>query len=153
MRNKRFVAVHRGGPLTSENHKLLIAWAAACTEHVLHLYGEPVDKRLLNALKTAREWEKGNATVGDARKASVDCIDAAREALNPASIAVARSAGHAVATAHMADHAPGSADYALRAVKASGQSVEQERSWQDEQLPAEIRELVLTAREMRHLKI
>jgi hypothetical protein len=153
MRDKRFVAVHRGGQLSKENHCLLMKWAYSCTEHVLPLFGKTVDHRLINAIVTAKKWEKGNATVGDARKASVAAHSLARECSNQASKAVARSAGHAVATAHMADHSLGAADYALKAVKLSGNSIEAERKWQDEQLPIEIKERVLSGRVLRHLKI
>jgi hypothetical protein len=52
----------------------------------------------------------------------------------------------------MADHSLGSAWYALKAVKMAGKSVDEERKWQDEQLPPEIRELVLTARETGRFK-
>jgi N-methylhydantoinase B/oxoprolinase/acetone carboxylase alpha subunit len=76
----------------------------------------------------------------------------ANENSDPVLVAVARSVGHAVATAHMADHSPGSADYALKAVKSAGLSIEAERQWQDEQLPEEIRELVLSSRRQRSLK-
>ena len=68
----------------------------------------------------------------------------ARESTNAASIAIARAAGHAVATAHMADHSVEAALYALKAVKNSGKSIDSERKWQDEQLPFEIKEPVLT---------
>ena len=57
--------------------------------------------------------------------------------------AVARSVGHAVATAHMSDHALGPALYALQAVKNSGKSIDSERAWQNEQLLSEIKERVL----------
>jgi len=43
----------------------------------------------------------------------------------------------------MADHALGAALYALKAVKSAGKSIEAERKWQKEQLPSEIKELVL----------
>jgi hypothetical protein len=35
MRDRRFVAVHRGGPLDVTKHHLLAAWVADCAEHVL----------------------------------------------------------------------------------------------------------------------
>jgi hypothetical protein len=152
MRDRRFVAVHRGGPLSKEHHRLLIRWAHDCANHIFPLFGESIDKRLTDALSIAKAWEKNEASVGDARKASVGAIAVAREASNPAAIAVARAVGHAVATAHMADHAPGAADYALKAIKATGKSLEAEREWQNEQLPSEIRELVLSARSNRSLK-
>lgn len=146
MRDKRFVVEHRGGLLQKAQHRQLIKWAYECAEHVLPLLNGKIDKRLKHALTIAREWEQGNASVGDARKASVAAHAAAREADDPVSVAVARSMGHAVATAHMADHSLGAALYALRAVQNAGGSVEveAERKWQNEQLPEEIRELVLS---------
>jgi hypothetical protein len=151
MRDKRFIAEHRGGPLKKEQHHQLIQWACDCAEHVLHLFGENIDVRLKNALHVAKEWKQGNASVGDARKAAVGAHMVARDASNPTAIAVARSVGHAVATAHMADHSLGAARYALKAVKNAGQSIDAERKWQDEQLPSEIKELVLTARKNRKI--
>jgi hypothetical protein len=85
--------------------------------------------------------------VGQAQKASVQSHAVAREAINPAAIAVARAVGQAVATAHMADHSLGSAWYALKALKAVGKSVDEEETWQNQQLPFEIKELVISARE------
>ena len=145
MRDKRFIAEHRGGPLKKEQHRQLIRWACDCAEHILPLFGEKPDDRLESALLVAKEWEKGNATVGDARNASLGAIALANEFTNTTSIAVARAVGHAVATAHMADHSLGAALYALKAVKSSGKSTDAERKWQNEQLPSEIMELVLTA--------
>ncbi len=151
MRDKRFIAEHSGGPLKKEQHHQLITWACGCAEHVLHLFGENTDERLKNALHVAKEWKHGNASVGDARKASIDAHAVARESSNPTAIAVARSVGHAVATAHMADHSLGAAWYALKAVKIAGKSIDEERKWQDEQLPSEVKELVLTARKSRKI--
>ena len=155
MRDKRLVAVHRGGSLTKDHHHHLIRWARECSEHLLSLIDENIDKRLINALYVAKEWEKEKVTVGEARKASVSAHAVARESTNPIIIAVARSFGHAVATAHMADHSLGAALYALKAVKNAGKSVDAERKWQNEQLPSEIKELVLTAMSFKekHFKI
>ncbi len=151
MRDRRFVAKHRGGPLKKEQHCQLIQWAVECAEHVLPLSGELPDERLKNALFVAKEWKAGNAPTGDAMKASVAAHALARESSSPISTAVARSVGQAVATAHMADHSLGAAWYALKAVKSAGQSTDAERRWQDEQLPPEIRDLVLTARKSRKI--
>ena len=151
MRDKRFIAEHRGGPLKKEQHYLLIQWACGCAENVLPLFGEITDERLTTALHVAKEWKSGNASVGDAMNASVAAHAAARDSLNPVSIAVARSVAQAVATAHMADHSLGAAWYALKAVKNAGKSMDEERRWQDKQLPPEIKDLVLTAREIRKI--
>jgi hypothetical protein len=145
MRDRRFVAEHRGGPLKKEQHHQLMQWACDCAEHVLHLYGEKLDERLIHALHVAKEWKQGNASVGEARKASVEAIAVANESSTTTATAVARAVGHAVATAHMADHSLGPALYALKAVKSAGKSIDEEKKWQEEQLPAEIKDLVLTA--------
>jgi hypothetical protein len=153
MRDKKFIAEHRGGPLKKEQHYQLIQWACDCSEHILYLLGENIDKRLQNTLIVANEWKKGNISVDDARKASLDAIAVANESSNPTAIAVARSVGHAVATAHMADHSLYAAWYALKAVKNAGKSFDTERKWQDEQLPLEIKEFVLNARKTKKLAI
>lgn len=146
MRDKRFIAEHRGGTLKKEQHRQLMKWAIACAEHVLALSGTGMDIRLADALLIAKEWVNDRVPVGDAMKASVASHAAAREAAGPVAIAVARAVGQAVATAHMADHSLGAALYALKAVNSAGQSADEERKWQQEQLPPEIMELVLSAR-------
>jgi hypothetical protein len=151
VRDGRFVAKHRGGPLTAEQHRQLALWARDCAEHVLRLSGGETDERLRLALRTAEVWPRGQASVGDARKASLGAIAAARESSDPTATAVARAVGHAVAVAHMADHALGAAWYALKAVRSAGGSTEAERRRQDERLPSEIRDLVLTARKSRNV--
>jgi hypothetical protein len=99
---------------------------------------------LKDALFIAREWEKGNVPTSAALKASVNAHRVAREASDPTSIAIARSVGQALASAHMADHSVGAALYALKAVKSAGKSVEAERKWQIEHLPSSFTELILT---------
>ena len=130
-----------------------MAWAIKCAQNVLPLFGEKPDERLLNALRVAEAWRQGKASVGDARKAAYDLIALAKELTDPVALAVSRSVGQTVATAHMADHSLGAAWYALKAVRTVGKPVEAERKWQDQQLPYEIRELVLTAREAKKFNI
>ncbi len=153
MRDKRFIAEHRGGLLKKEQHRQLMQWGCNCAENVLSLYGKEIDKRLKNAITVGKEWIKGNASVGDARDASSKAHAVARESSNPTLTAVARSVGHAVATAHMADHSLGAAFYALKAVRSAGKSIELERKWQNEQLPIEIMDLVLTARNKKEKRL
>jgi hypothetical protein len=146
MRDKRFIAEHRGGSLKIEQHIQLINWACYCVENVLTLISEKSDARLNNALSIAKEWAIGKASTGDARKASLIAIAVANESSNPIAIAVARAVGHAVATAHMADHSLGAALYSLQAVKNAGKSVDKERRWQNKQLPSEIKDLIISTR-------
>ena len=151
MRDKRFVAERRGGLLSKDQHYRLIQWACDCSEHVLLLFGEMIDQRLTNALNVAKAWKQGKASVGDARKAALGAMAVANESSEKTAIAVARAVGHAVATAHMADHSLGSAWCALKAVKSAGKSIDEEREWQDKHLPPDIRDLVLTARKSRNI--
>jgi hypothetical protein len=151
MRDRRFIAEHRGGPLKKEQHCQLIRWACDCAEHVLYLFNEIPDDRLKNALLIAKKWADGNASTGDAMKASMAAHAVARESAGATSIAVARSVGQAVATAHMADHSLGAAWYALKAVRRAGKSTDDERKWQDDQLPPEIKDLILSARKSRNI--
>lgn len=147
MRDKRFIAEHRGGSLSEENHRQLARWACNCARHVTSLFGGGPDPEIEQVLLTAESWCNGSATVGDARQASLKAIGLANGSTDPVSLALARCAGHAVATAHMADHALEAAMYALKAVKLAGKPVEQERKWQNSQLPEEIKVLVLSARQ------
>lgn len=158
MRDKGFVAVHRGGALSKDDHHKLMSWARKCSGHVLPLLGGNLDGRLVHALRVAKEWENGNAKTGVAMKASVSAHAVARESVNPVFIAVAGSIGHAVATAHMADHSLGAAIYALKAVSLAGKSIADERKWQKtrlKRLPLEIVELVLSVmmKKAKSLKI
>jgi hypothetical protein len=147
MRDIRLVTQHRGGLLTPAQHKQLMKWAYTCAEHVLPFLNTTLDDRLTNALQIAKQWEKGNVTVGDAIKASRDVHTFARESSDVLTIAIARSIGHAVATAHMADHALGAAIYALKAILCVGKSVDWERKWQNKKLSPDIVQLILSTRE------
>lgn len=161
-RDPRFVAIHRGGLLDVVTHRLLASWAADCAEHVLDLFVTacPNDDRPRHAIDTARAWARGHATVLEAREAAYAAHAAARSASDPVAREVARAAGHAVATAHMADHELGAAGYAIRAVRAATvdpsdavAAGERECLWQREQLPEAIRELVLSDEQRRNEKI
>ena len=140
-----FVAEHRGGPLIKDDHRKLMKWARECSDHVIFLIGTDVDDRLIYALDVAKKWEKGMIPTGVAIKASLGAHAVAREAENPVHKAVARSVGHALATAHMADHSPGAAFYALKAIKLANRDTEKEKKWQDRklnELPSELKEII-----------
>lgn len=131
MRDERFKATCRGGSLSLQRHHLLAAWAADCAEHVLLLFSNhcPNDNRPEKAVEAARAWSRGEITVGEARAAAIAAHAAAREAGEEAARYVARAAGHAAATAHMADHAPGAAVYALKAVHAAAAANERNEGY------------------------
>ena len=128
----------------SSDQEILARWAIDCAVRVMPYFEKsfPNDPRPKQALETLREWiDTGIFSMGVIRKASLDSHAAAREVGedNPARSA-ARAAGQAVATAHVARHAYGSAIYAQQAVfRADGPGVadaaaDKEREWQLEHL-------------------
>jgi hypothetical protein len=62
----------------------------------------------------------------------------ARQMNDKAAIAAARAAGHAVATAHFADHSARALLYVVKALEASGQTPEAECQLQLRKLPAHL---------------
>jgi hypothetical protein len=157
VRDLRFVTVRRGGTLTDADHHLLALWAAACAEHVLHLFEavRPADTRPRQAIEHARAWVRGEVPMMGARAAGGHAMGAARDLRGPARHA-AYAAGQAGAVAHVAAHDLGAAAYAIKAARAAAAgtlSLEAGRlecRWQREQLPEAIRELVLDDQRLRN---
>jgi hypothetical protein len=120
----------------NSEHKLLAIWAADCAEHVLPLFEDhyPQDDRPRKAIEAARAWVLGNLKMTEARKFAFAAHAAARNATRPESIAAARSAGHAAATAHVPGHAKHAAAYAAKST--SDPKIEIE--WQLQKLPREL---------------
>jgi len=156
-RDPRFITIRRGGTLTDSDHQLLAVWAAACAEHVLHLFEStrPSDTRPRQAIEQARAWVRGEITMSQARAAAGHANAAARD-LSGAARAAAHSAGQAAAVAHVAAHELGAAAYAIKAARAAASEREAasagllECQWQRGQLPEAIRELVLDDQRLRN---
>jgi hypothetical protein len=156
-RDPRFITVRRGGTLQDSDHQLLALWAATCAEHVLHLFEstQPSDPRPRQAIAQARAWVRGEITMTQARIAAGHAMAAARE-LRGAAREAAYAAGQAAAVAHVAAHELGAAAYAIKAVHAAApkgdadQAGRRECRWQREQLPEEIRALVLDDQRLRN---
>lgn len=149
-RDPRFITIRRGGTLTDAHHRLLAEWALVCAAHVLPLFetAHPDDRRPHEAMDVARAWIRGEAPMRDAHQAAFRANAAGRGMDDPVKFA-ALSVGQAVAVAHVAAHELGAAAYAIRAVSAGAPPVEaerarvEERDWQREQAPVDIRALVL----------
>jgi hypothetical protein len=156
-RDSRFITIRRGGTLTDSDHRLLALWAAACTEHVLHLFEsvQPSDPRPRHAIEQIRAWSRGEITMSQSRSAGGHAMAAARVLRGPARYA-AFAAGQAAAVAHVAAHELGAAAYAIKAARAAGPPDETvtagrlECRWQREQLPDAIRDLVLDDQRLRN---
>jgi thymidine phosphorylase len=157
VRDPRFVTVRRGGTLQDADHHLLALWAVDCAEHVLHYFerARPGDDRPRRALELGRAWARGEITMTQARAAAGHANAAARE-LSGAARKAAHAAGQAGAVAHVAAHELGAAAYAIRAARAAAPEGEREEAgrreckWQRDQLPDEIRDLVLDDQRLRN---
>jgi len=156
-RDPRFITIRRGGTLTESDHRLLAFWAAACAEHVVHLFElvQPSDARPREAIEQIRAWACGEIRMSQARTAGGHAMAAARE-LSGAPRHAAYAAGQAAVVAHVAAHELGAAAYAIKAVRAAAPRHEGESAgrlecrWQREQLPDVIRELVLDDQRLRN---
>ncbi|HWQ03995.1 MAG TPA: hypothetical protein VN452_01425 [Longilinea sp.] len=157
VRDPRFITMRRGGTLTDSNHHLLALWAAACAEHVLHLFEsvKPADTRPRYAIEKARAWACGEIAMSQARAAGGHVMAAARD-MSGAARHAAYAAGQAAAVAHVAAHELGAAAYAIKAVRAAALEGEGEIAgrlecyWQRAQLPDAIRDLVLDDQRLRN---
>ena len=157
VRDPRLVTIRRGGSLADSDHHLLALWAAACAEHVLHLFQSvrPEDTRPREAIEAARAWVRGELPMMQARAAGGHAMGAARDLRGPARHA-AYAAGQAGAVAHVAAHELGAAAYAIKAARAAAPDGENEAAgraecrWQRDELPAAIRELVLDDQRLRN---
>ena len=156
-RDPRFITIRRGGTLTDFNHRLLAEWAAACADHVLHLFESvrPSDLRPRQAIERTRAWARGEITMSESRAAGGHAMAAARD-LSGAARHAAFAAGQAAAVPHVAAHELGAAAYAIKAARAAAPRCEGDDAgliecrWQREQLREEIRELVLDDQRLRN---
>lgn len=156
-RDLRLTTIRRGGTLTDEEHQMLAIWAAACAEHVLHLFEaeQPCDARPRQAVAQARAWAAGSVTMTAARAAGGHAMAAARNLAGAARFA-AFAAGQAAVVAHVAAHELGAAAYAIKAARAAAPHGEGDRAgrqeccWQREQLPAAIYALVMDDQRRRN---
>lgn len=154
VRDPAMVTIRRGGTLRDDAHRLLALWAADCAEHVLHLFERqlPEDTRARDAVTAARAWADGTIPMMQARTAGGHAMGAARPLVGAARFA-AYAAGQAACVSHVAEHDLGAAAYAIKAAR-SGSSEDtaagrDERDWQRDQLPDQIRQLVLADQERR----
>jgi hypothetical protein len=156
-RDPRFITIRRGGTLSDSDHHLLALWAATCAEHVLHFFEavRPTDNRPRHALEQARAWVRGEIPMSQARTAGGHAMGSARD-LSGAARYAAYAAGQAAVVAHVAAHELGAAAYAVKAVQAASPKTEREHAgrqecqWQRDQLPDQIRELVLDDQRLRN---
>lgn len=148
------ITQHRGWPVSKSDHILLIQWAISCIERSIELSNRNIDDRMTAALVVARSWCEWWSSVWDARSAAIQCHLIARESTDLCDKYIARWVGHAVATAHMADHALWAAEYALIVLAYIWYTINQlseAKERQNTQLSSSIKQLVLDARKSKHV--
>jgi hypothetical protein len=143
MRDKRWILEHRGGCLNKEQQKQLMKWAINCVKHLLPLLNNNINDKITDAINIGNEWINEKAKTVKAMNKSREINKYVKTLNNELEIAITRAAGHAAASAHMADHSLGTVYYGLKAVKISGGAVESEINWQIENMPNDIKKLVL----------
>ena len=143
MRDKKWVLEHRGGTLKIEQQKLLMKWAFDCVNHLLPLLNNNINEYIINAIDIGDNWIIGKVKTGSTIKISMEIVKYVKTLNNELEILITRAAGHAVATAHMADHSMGPVYYGLKAKKIIGGTTDSELKWQIDQIPEEIKELVI----------
>nr|WP_277500449.1 MULTISPECIES: hypothetical protein [unclassified Nocardioides] len=117
----------------------------------------PDDPRPRDAVAAVRAWTRGELAMMRSRAAGGHAMGAARD-LRGAARHAAYAAGQAGAVAHVAEHDLGAAAYAIKAVRAAAEAAgddalaagRRECRWQRDQLPAEIRDLVLEDQQRRN---
>ena len=155
-RDPRLITERRGGTLTDAHHHLLAEWAALCAEHVLEHFERvrPDAPGPREAIGAGRAWVRGEVRMSDARNAAFAANAAARGLPDPARFA-ALAAGQAAAVPHVAAHDLGAAAYAIKAAMAAALPDDaesarlRERDWQRDQLPEDVRQLVIDDQRQR----
>jgi hypothetical protein len=128
-----------------------------CAEHVLGHFerARPDDDRPRRAIKLGRAWARGEVTMTQTRTAGGHANGAARDLLGAPRHA-AYAAGQASCVPHVAAHELGAAAYAIKAARAAAPREEAETRarleclWQRDQLPDQVRELVLDDQRLRN---
>jgi len=155
-RDPRLITERRGGTLTDAHHHLLAEWAALCAEHVLEHFERvrPDAPAPREAIRAGRAWVRGEVRMSDARNAAFAANAAAGGLPAPARFA-ALAAGQAAAVPHVAAHDLGAAAYAIKAAMAAALPDDaesarlRERDWQRDQLPEDVRQLVIDDQRQR----
>lgn len=147
MKGKRFIDASMSKDIAElvkrSEHRVLANWAADCAERVLPFFENerPNDRRPREAIEACRDWAStGMFSMREVRDTALLAHAAAREMAedDPARFA-ARSAGHAMATAHVPTHSLAAASYAAKAIWAGNPmqaelNVAKERDWQHRRL-------------------
>lgn len=136
--------------LAETDRRSAAAWAADCSERVLHIFetGAPDDPRPRQAIERTRAYARGELDTASQIRNRFGGGSAASSAHTPAAAAAARAAGQASAVCHMGAHALGAAAYAARAAGLfaadNPNAMSDEILWQLTHLPEPVRTALAT---------
>ena len=120
----------------SSSQVQLCRYAMLLADHVLELADHPDRKNdvIKEGLLMNEQWQKGLVRVHEVRQASFKIHQLAKTCEDVAIRSVLRAVGHAVATAHMKEHAMVASDYAIKVIDLLHpddlDAVRNERLWQ-----------------------
>ncbi len=114
----------------------LAQWALNLAAHVFAFVGYEYEiaPAIMNGFAVNRQWQNGEARMFDIRQAGLKVHRLARESGDPIIQAALRTAGQAIGTGHMREHAMVASDYAIKAINLKYpndmNAVRAEREWQ-----------------------
>jgi len=114
----------------------LAQWALNLAEHILAIvgYDYETDQVIQSGFTANKKWQYGAARMFDVRQAGFKVHQLAKMCNDPAIQAALRTAGQAVGTGHMREHAMVASDYAIKTINLKYpndmNAVEAERAWQ-----------------------
>ncbi len=118
------------------SQKQLCRYALKLAAHIRELMNDsdPENVTIKQGFLINELWQKGSARVHDVRQASFKIHQMAKTSENAVVSAGLRVIGHAVATAHMREHAMVASDYAIKVINLldpdNKEAVKKERLWQ-----------------------
>ncbi|MBQ1826375.1 MAG: hypothetical protein II126_00255 [Erysipelotrichaceae bacterium] len=121
---------------SESDQRLLCRFALKLAIRMLEVSGCPYrgNDAVMNGFFVSSQWLKGKTGVNEVRQAAFRIHQQARESSDAVVSSVFRTVGHAVATAHVKEHAMAASDYAIKVVNLlhpdDAEAAEKERSWQ-----------------------
>jgi hypothetical protein len=119
---------------------ILAKWAISVAKRILKVasIGYSSIDEITNGFQTNERWQVGQARMFDVRQAGFKVHRLAKESDNPIETAALRTAGQAIGTGHMREHAMVCSDYAVKTIgllsDGNTLQISEEREWQINEL-------------------
>ena len=119
---------------------ILAKWSLELAKHILELanFDYKNNSIILEAITINKLWQNGDAQISDVRQAGFKVHRLAKECDDNIKKTALRSAGHAVSSGHMKEHAMVASDYAIKTINLlfprNINMVKAQRQWQFDKL-------------------